>query len=99
LIDDIERHESGGRLIVLPPPCPLRIQPIDFGHADELITRALHDAREFLDGGGQERPAIGDSADRPAPAPGHGLTVAGRLAASTPAAAGKTLGPAIAKQV
>jgi NTE family protein len=53
LIDDIERHRRGARLIVLPPPCPQSIQPIDFGHADELIARALHDAREFLDGGGQ----------------------------------------------
>jgi NTE family protein len=50
LIEDIERHHSDARLIVLPPPCPLRIQPIDFGHADELIARALQDAREFLDG-------------------------------------------------
>lgn len=58
LIDDIERHQSDARLIVLPPPCPLSIQPIDFAHADELISRALHDAREFLDGGGEERPPI-----------------------------------------
>ena len=28
---------------------PLDIQPIDFGHADELIGRAVSDAREFLD--------------------------------------------------
>jgi NTE family protein len=58
LIDDIERHQSDARLIVLPPPCPLSIQPIDFAHADELISRALHDAREFLDGGGEERPPM-----------------------------------------
>ena len=58
LIDDIERHRSDARLVVLPPPCPLRIQPIDFAHADELIGRSLHDAREFLDGGGEERPPI-----------------------------------------
>src|SRR4051812_12532161 len=58
LIDDIERHRGDARLIVLPPPCPLSIQPIDFAHPDELIGRALDDAREFLDGGGQERPPI-----------------------------------------
>lgn len=58
LIDDIERHADDARLIVLPPPCPLRITPIDFGHADELIGQALHDAREFLDSGGEERPPI-----------------------------------------
>jgi NTE family protein len=58
LIEDIERHRADAQLIVLPPPCPLGIQPIDFAHADELISRALQDAREFLDGGGEERPAI-----------------------------------------
>jgi len=58
LIDDIERHRDHAELIVLPPPCPLRIEPIDFDHADELIAQALDDARRFLDGGGQDRPAI-----------------------------------------
>jgi len=58
LIDDIERHRADTHLIVLPPPCPLTIQPVDFSHPDELIERALHDARDFLDGGGEERPAI-----------------------------------------
>jgi NTE family protein len=65
LIEDIERHRSDTRLIVLPPPCPLRIQPIDFGHADELIARALHGAREFLDG-------------VPAPAPRRRLRATGK---------------------
>jgi NTE family protein len=58
LIADIERHRDDAQLIVLPPPCPLRITPIDFVHADELIGQALHDAREFLDSGGEERPPI-----------------------------------------
>ncbi len=58
LIADIERHRRDAHLIVLPPPCPLSVPPIDFAHADELIGRALHDAREFLDGGGEERPPI-----------------------------------------
>jgi NTE family protein len=58
LIDDIQRHQGDARLIVLPPPCPLSIQPIDFAHAEELITRSLHDAREFLDAGGDEKPPI-----------------------------------------
>jgi NTE family protein len=51
LIDDIERHRDAARLIVPRSPCPLDIQPIDFGHADELIGRALSDARELLDDG------------------------------------------------
>ena len=58
LIDDIERHRYDARLIVLPPPCPLDIQPIDFGRADELIAVALADAREFLESGGEDRPPI-----------------------------------------
>jgi hypothetical protein len=37
---------------------PLHTQPIDFNHAHELINRALTDARDFLDGGGEERPPI-----------------------------------------
>ena len=58
LIDDIERHRGDAQLIVMPPPCPLGIQPIDFAHADELIEVALLDAREFLDGGGETRAPI-----------------------------------------
>lgn len=58
LIDDIERHRDTARLIVLPPPCPLAITPIDFDHAELLIQRAYEDTREFLDGGGEERPPI-----------------------------------------
>jgi NTE family protein len=58
LIDDIERHRADAHLIVLPPPCPLSITPIDFGRAGELIARALGDAREFIDGGGEEREPI-----------------------------------------
>ena len=58
LAEDIERQRDEARLIVLPPPCPLRVTPIDFAHADVLIEQATRDAREFLDGGGEERPAI-----------------------------------------
>lgn len=58
LMDDIERHRDGTKLVVLPPPCPLSVQPIDFGHAQALIDRAYADACEFLDGGGAGRPPI-----------------------------------------
>ena len=58
LIDDIERHRADAQLIVLPPPCPLSITPIDFDRADELIGRALQDARQFLASGGEERDPI-----------------------------------------
>ncbi len=58
LIADIDRHRDRAQLIVLPPPCPLRILPIDFAHADELIEQSLRDAREFFDSGGADRPPI-----------------------------------------
>jgi NTE family protein len=58
LIDDIEAHKDRTKLVVLPPPCPLSVQPTDFGHANLLIDRAYADAFEFLDGGGAERPPI-----------------------------------------
>jgi len=58
LIDDVEKHRDDAKLVVLPPPCPLAIPPIDFNHADTLIQRGFADAGEFLAGGGAERPAI-----------------------------------------
>jgi NTE family protein len=58
LVDDIERHRTDAQLIVMPPPCPLNIQPIDFAHAGELIDVALQDARDFLDSGGESREPI-----------------------------------------
>jgi NTE family protein len=36
-------------LVVLPPPCPLPVQPTDFSRADQLIRAAREDARRFLD--------------------------------------------------
>jgi NTE family protein len=58
LIDDIERHREEVQLIVLPPPCPLSVPPIDFGHAEELIDQAYRDTRRFLERGGEHRPPI-----------------------------------------
>ena len=39
---------EGSRVTILPPPCPIRVQPTDFGHADELIERAHESAGLFL---------------------------------------------------
>jgi NTE family protein len=36
-------------LTILPPPCPIDVQPMDFGHAEELMTRAEAEADAFLD--------------------------------------------------
>lgn len=57
-IADIERHSDDAHLVVLPPPCPLAVAPIDFSHADELIERAYSDACEFFESGGENRPPI-----------------------------------------
>ena len=68
LIDDIERHREGTKLVVLPPPCPLSVQPIDFGHAPARRARAARRVR-FLDGGGDEQPPIRMRTHRHAHAP------------------------------
>jgi NTE family protein len=46
---EIELYRDRAQLVVLPPPCPQPVQPIDFAHAGELIEQALHGARTFLD--------------------------------------------------
>lgn len=58
LIDDLDKHKDALKLVVLPPPCPLAVLPIDFGHADALIGCSYADACRFLDGGGATRPPI-----------------------------------------
>jgi NTE family protein len=49
LLVEVEMLRDRAELIVLPPPCPLTIPPIDFSHADELIRRGYDDARDYLD--------------------------------------------------
>lgn len=47
-IDEAAVLATHADLVVLPPPCPITVQPTDFGHAQELIERAEAGAREFL---------------------------------------------------
>lgn len=49
LLIEAELFRDRVELIVLPPPCPLTVTPIDFGHADELIRRGYEDSRDHLD--------------------------------------------------
>ena len=35
-------------VIIVPPPCPVNVEPMDFSHADDLIRRAEAEARGFL---------------------------------------------------
>jgi NTE family protein len=48
LLVEVEMLRDRAELIVLPPPCPLTIAPIDFSHADELIRRGYEDSRDYL---------------------------------------------------
>jgi NTE family protein len=50
LAEDIGRYGREVELIVLRPPFPVEVQPIDFGHARSLIDGALAASRQFLDG-------------------------------------------------
>ena len=49
LLVEVDALRDRAELIVLPPPCPLMIPPIDFSHADELIRRGYEDSRDYLD--------------------------------------------------
>jgi NTE family protein len=49
LLIEVEMLRDRAELIVLPPPCPLTIAPIDFSHADELIRSGYEDACRYLD--------------------------------------------------
>lgn len=45
---DLATAVAGAEVIVLPPPCPLNVQPIDFSHANTLIVRARREAERHL---------------------------------------------------
>jgi NTE family protein len=50
MVADVAAVPRGVDLVVLPPPCPVRVEPIDFSQAEVLIERAREDARHYLDG-------------------------------------------------
>ncbi len=49
LLVEVELLRDRAELIVLPPPCPLTVAPIDFSRADELIRRGYEDGRDYLE--------------------------------------------------
>jgi NTE family protein len=49
LLDDIARFGDQVELVVLPPPCPVDVQPMDFSQAEHLIERSLEQSRHFLE--------------------------------------------------
>jgi NTE family protein len=46
---DIAALADDPRLVVLPPPCPITVQPIDFSRAGDLIEDAYREASHALD--------------------------------------------------
>lgn len=56
LVADVARYSSEADLIVLPPPCPLAVSPINFGRSVDLIQRGYADASETLARDGGRRP-------------------------------------------
>lgn len=59
LIRDVREYTAAAELVVLPPPCPVTVGALDFGHADMLMTQAYDAASAFLDmdGGRRDHPA------------------------------------------
>jgi NTE family protein len=49
LLVEIELLRERAELVVLPPPCPLNVSPMDFSHTEELIRRGYGDGRDYLD--------------------------------------------------
>lgn len=49
LVREIELLRDRVRLVVLPPPCPMDIAPIDFSQGPELVERGQMEAEAFLE--------------------------------------------------
>jgi NTE family protein len=61
---DVARYSSEAKLMVLPAPNRLRVQPIDFGHPSRLIRDAFTAARALLAQAGESSPYTGSIARR-----------------------------------
>jgi len=49
LTEEVREFAGDDRVLVLPPPCPLPVQPTDFGRAACLMEQARADAERFLE--------------------------------------------------
>jgi NTE family protein len=56
---DVVRYEPLVELRVLPPLCPLTVNPVDFTHSEELIDRGYEASKRWLD---EEHPPVGQAA-------------------------------------
>ena len=48
LAHDLATIPERDRVVVLPPPCPITVQPSDFSRADHLIDEGYAEAMRFL---------------------------------------------------
>jgi NTE family protein len=60
LIADIAAYADRVEMVVLPPPCPLSVSPMDFGQAASLVRQARETAREWMESGGLGRTPSAD---------------------------------------
>ncbi|MDW3221119.1 MAG: patatin-like phospholipase family protein [Acidimicrobiales bacterium] len=56
LIVEVAQLSDRVEMIVVPPLCPLTVSSTDFGHADELITRAQFVTRDWFESGNHHLP-------------------------------------------
>ena len=49
LMTEVARLRGRARLVVIPPPCPQPVQPIDFSHAADLMVAGEQSAHRHLD--------------------------------------------------
>lgn len=67
-----DEDQNAVELLVLPPPCPVSVSPVDFGHSAELIGVARASARAWLDSPRPEdQAALLALHEHGRPAPGH----------------------------
>ena len=52
LVADMETYAERLDLLVVPPPCPVGVSPIDFAHSPELIERGREQAEGWIGRGG-----------------------------------------------
>ncbi|TAM93638.1 MAG: patatin-like phospholipase family protein [Jatrophihabitans sp.] len=55
LIQDMERMAARTKIATMPPLCPVKVSPLDFGQTGALIERAYRESVRWIDAGGLER--------------------------------------------
>ena len=61
LVRDIELYKARAAIHVVPPLCPLDASVFDFNQTDQLLQRACHSTKTWIEGGGLIRVGVPDS--------------------------------------